>query len=98
SLDEYAAKRDFSRTPEPSSPPRAAPDPHPPLHRAAAVAMGPRLPKEPPPAGLTEVAALEEGRRFTIQQHHARRLHHDVRFEQDGVLVWFAVPKRVPAG
>ena len=54
------------------------------------------MPEEPHPAGLTEVAALEEGRRFTIQQHHARRLHHDVRFEQDGVLVSFAVPKRLP--
>ena len=54
------------------------------------------LPEEPHPAGLTEVAPLEEGRRFTIQQHHARRLHHDVRFEQDGVLVSFAVPKRLP--
>jgi bifunctional non-homologous end joining protein LigD len=121
SLDEYAAKRDFSRTPEPPSPPRAAPDPHPPLDgaptgRAAAarkrrdrlstapregaaaaeVAMATRLPEEPHPAGLTEVAALEEGRRFTVQQHHARRLHHDVRFERDGVLVSFAVPKRLP--
>ena len=54
------------------------------------------MPEEPHPAGLTEVAAQEEGRRFTIQQHHARRLHHDVRFEQDGVLVSFAVPKRLP--
>src|SRR4030095_11748631 len=56
----------------------------------------PLWPAEPHPAGLTEVAALEEGRRFTIQQHHARRLHHDVRFERDGVLVSFAVPKRLP--
>ncbi len=54
------------------------------------------MPSEAHPAGLTEVAALEPGRRFTIQQHHARRLHHDVRFEQDGVLVSFAVPKRLP--
>jgi bifunctional non-homologous end joining protein LigD len=54
------------------------------------------LPHEPHPAGLIEIAPLEEGRRFTIQQHHARRLHHDVRFEQDGVLVSFAVPKRLP--
>jgi bifunctional non-homologous end joining protein LigD len=54
------------------------------------------LPEQPHPAGLTEVAPLVEGRRFTIQQHHARRLHHDVRFEQDGVLVSFAVPKRLP--
>jgi len=74
-LDEYAAKRDFGRTPEPH---------------------GSGLPAEAHPAGLNEVAPLEPGRRFTIQQHHARRLHHDVRFERDGVLVSFAVPKRLP--
>ncbi|HET9541858.1 MAG TPA: non-homologous end-joining DNA ligase, partial [Acidimicrobiales bacterium] len=148
SLDEYAAKRDFQRTPEPPSPgstpapPATAgtPQPHPPVdgaptgrvadggnggdrlstapaegpHQAEAdPAEGPHqaeadpgpyaaeadpngLPSEAHPAGLTEVAALEPGRRFTIQQHHARRLHHDVRFEQDGVLVSFAVPKRLP--
>jgi bifunctional non-homologous end joining protein LigD len=102
-LDEYVAKRDFARTPEPSG----APDPHP---RLAAPEPPPpvgapeppppaeehQLPEGPHPAGLTEVAPLVEGRRFTIQQHHARRLHHDVRFERDGVLVSFAVPKRLP--
>jgi bifunctional non-homologous end joining protein LigD len=87
-LDEYVAKRDFQRTPEPSG--SGAPDPHPALEPTSP------LPAEPHPAGLTEIAPLEEGRRFTIQQHHARRLHHDVRFEQDGVLVSFAVPKRLP--
>ena len=81
SLDEYVAKRDFQRTPEPHPPVDGAPTPGTP---------------EPHPAGLTEVAPLVEGRRFTVQQHHARRLHHDVRFEQDGVLVSFAVPKRLP--
>jgi bifunctional non-homologous end joining protein LigD len=160
SLDEYAAKRDFQRTPEPPGGPSgtpqppspvatpqpppsvATPQPHPPVdgaptgrvtdagnggdrlstapaegshqagadpaegphqagadpaegpHQAGADATG--LPREAHPAGLTEVAALVPGRRFTIQQHHARRLHHDVRFEQDGVLVSFAVPKRLP--
>jgi bifunctional non-homologous end joining protein LigD len=84
SLDEYAAKRNFQRTPEPPSPTDTPP-----------ATDGPP-PTGPHPAGLTEVAPLEEGRRFTIQQHHARRLHHDVRFEQDGVLVSFAVPKRLP--
>ncbi|HET6752137.1 MAG TPA: non-homologous end-joining DNA ligase, partial [Actinomycetes bacterium] len=83
-LDEYAAKRDFGRTPEPSGGEPEAPE-------AAAAA-----PAEAHPAGLTEVAPLEPGRRFVIQQHHARRLHHDVRFERDGVLVSFAVPKRLP--
>jgi bifunctional non-homologous end joining protein LigD len=140
SLDEYVAKRDFARTPEPSGTPEPAPPsdgapvgrvahrgegdarlstapqeaaPQEPQEvasqepqevasqepqevasqEAAPVA---RMPEVAHPAGLTEVAPLEEGRRFTVQQHHARRLHHDVRFEQDGVLVSFAVPKRLP--
>jgi bifunctional non-homologous end joining protein LigD len=89
-LDEYVAKRDFRRTPEPSGGPEAAP-----AEDAEAVAVA-GMPEGPHPAGLTEIAPQEPGRRFTIQQHHARRLHHDVRFEQDGVLVSFAVPKRLP--
>jgi bifunctional non-homologous end joining protein LigD len=82
-LDEYAAKRDFERTTEPAGG-NGQPAP-------VETASG-----EAHPAGLREVAPLVPGRRFTIQQHHARRLHHDVRFERDGVLVSFAVPKRLP--
>jgi bifunctional non-homologous end joining protein LigD len=101
-LDEYVARRDFTRTPEPSGAPDphprlAAPEPPPPVEGPSdEAAEENRLPEGPHPAGLTEVAPLVEGRRFTIQQHHARRLHHDVRFERDGVLVSFAVPKRLP--
>ena len=46
------------------------------------------------PAGAP---AEENGtRRFVIQEHHATRLHWDLRLERDGVLVSFAVPNGLP--
>jgi bifunctional non-homologous end joining protein LigD len=46
-----------------------------------------------PDAGAS---AAEGGARFVIQEHHARRLHWDLRLERDGVLVSWALPRGVP--
>jgi bifunctional non-homologous end joining protein LigD len=53
----------------------------------------PRRTPEPVPTGRPHPG---HGDRFVIQQHHARRLHWDLRLERDGVLASWAVPRGLP--
>ncbi len=56
----------------------------------------PQRTPEPVPAATTEPLPRGDDDTFVIQEHHARRLHWDVRLERDGVLVSWAVPKGLP--
>src|SRR5439155_5301575 len=50
--------------------------------------------KTPEPAGGD--GAGGDLPRFVVHEHHARRLHWDLRLERDGVLVSWAIPKGIP--
>ncbi|WP_125131745.1 ATP-dependent DNA ligase [Microbacterium sp. 10M-3C3] len=52
---------------------------------------------EPVPDNALGAAASEGLPRFVIQEHHASRLHWDLRLERDGVLASWAVPRGIPA-
>ncbi|MBB2937589.1 bifunctional non-homologous end joining protein LigD [Amycolatopsis bartoniae] len=52
--------------------------------------------RTPEPVPAEEALPKGDDDTFVIQEHHARRLHWDVRFEREGVLVSWAVPKGLP--
>jgi bifunctional non-homologous end joining protein LigD len=47
---------------------------------------------EPAPAEAPE----GDGRRYVVQEHHARSMHWDLRLEHEGTLASWAVPKGIP--
>ena len=51
----------------------------------------------PEPAPQPDGAAVsEDASRFVVHEHHARRLHWDLRLERDGVLASWAIPNGIP--
>lgn len=55
-----------------------------------------RTPEPMPELHAVEPSPPGAPPRFVIQEHHARRLHFDLRIERNGVLVSWAVPKGIP--
>src|SRR5680860_60898 len=51
--------------------------------------------KTPEPVPAAPAGSSSEAS-FVIHEHHARRLHYDLRLERDGVLVSWALPRGVP--
>jgi bifunctional non-homologous end joining protein LigD len=56
-----------------------------------------RTPEPVPSNALGASDTSGEKPRFVIQEHHASRLHWDLRLERDGVLASWAVPRGIPA-
>jgi bifunctional non-homologous end joining protein LigD len=81
-LGEYRAKRDFRRTPEPAPEERS---------RGSDESTGRgRRGSTRKPAGAARKL------RFVVHEHHARRLHWDLRLEVDGTLMSWAIPNGLP--
>lgn len=98
-LETYRSMRDFSRTPEPSGERAAASGPD--VTGSGGDGTGSRGDRtgsgpDGTGSGRDGAACASAGpgrRRFVVQRHRARRLHYDLRFEVDGVLVSWAVPR-----
>lgn len=80
-LGTYRRKRDFKGTPEP----KGAPKPRKKRQRSTISKR-----RE------TAKAKRQTQPRFVVHEHHARRLHWDLRLEHDGALASWAIPNGIP--
>jgi len=55
-----------------------------------------RFDATPEPSGKGTPATADDRQRFVVHEHHARRLHWDLRLERDGVLASWAIPNGIP--
>ncbi len=55
-----------------------------------------RFEETPEPSGASSPVVASGAARFVIHEHHATRLHWDLRLEHDGVLASWAVPNGIP--
>jgi len=83
-LAHYSAKRDFHATPEPAPADNGGDG------------SAPAQPKRRSGARAGKRAGAPALPRFVIHEHHARRLHWDLRLEHDGTLASWALPKGLP--
>ncbi len=51
--------------------------------------------RTPEPSGARKKRSTKQ-LRYTVQEHHARRLHWDLRLEHDGALASWAIPNGIP--
>ncbi len=106
-LHEYRAKRDFAATPEPA-PDRGRDDRSDVPGKASSKGRSKARPESrasrseatPTRSRARRTAAGEQPlpprARFVVHEHHARRLHWDLRLEHDGALLSWAIPNGIP--